>query len=224
MMSRPHLGTLLVGLTVAFCGTLAMKSGLIYQSTLSYRRYIAMSQLLHLQEERTAALQSEIHSTRAEDRSTVSRSVVSSLKRQLAMARVAAGMDVVLGRGLEIRLSDSPIQGGANEQDYLVHDIDLIALVNALNGSGAKAVSINGQRIVATSDIHCAGPVISVNGVRTAPPITILAVGDPSRMTRRINQIGGIVSELEAYDLPVQIIPEERVLVPAYVPPAKEGS
>ena len=37
---------------------------------------------------------------------------------------------------------------------------------------------MNGQRIVATTEITCAGNVIMINGVRQAPPFKILAIGD----------------------------------------------
>ena len=46
--------------------------------------------------------------------------------------------------------------------------------------SGAEAISINGQRIVARTEIRCVGPVITVNGTRIAPPIKIQAIDDPN--------------------------------------------
>ncbi len=36
--------------------------------------------------------------------------------------------------------------------------------------AGAEAISINDQRIVATTEVRCAGPTVSVNNVRSAPP------------------------------------------------------
>lgn len=46
----------------------------------------------------------------------------------------------------------------------VVHNSDLIAIVNILKHANAEAISINGQRIISTSAITCEGSVIKING------------------------------------------------------------
>lgn len=46
----------------------------------------------------------------------------------------------------------------------VVHNTDLTAIVNMLRHANAEAISINGQRIIATSAITCEGSVIKING------------------------------------------------------------
>ena len=40
---------------------------------------------------------------------------------------------------------------------YIVHDSDLLEVVNELRAAGAEAVAINGVRIIGSSRISCGG-------------------------------------------------------------------
>ncbi len=63
---------------------------------------------------------------------------------------------------MEDNLSES-----AFGQEYdldLIHDIDVLRIINDLRGAGAEAIDINGQRVLAISEIKCGGPIIRVNG------------------------------------------------------------
>ena len=51
--------------------------------------------------------------------------------------------------------------------------------MNALVAADAEAVDINGERIVATTPIRCAGTTVLVNSTRLGSPYVIRAVGDP---------------------------------------------
>ena len=90
------------------------------------------------------------------------------VRQELDNARMLAGLVDVKGPGLIITLTDS--QGvsmpGDNPNVYIVHDEDLLKIVNVLSAAGAEAIAINDQRLLATSEIHCAGPTISINNVR----------------------------------------------------------
>ena len=41
---------------------------------------------------------------------------------------------------------------------------DLLSVVNELKNAGAEAISINGQRIISSTSITCAGNVANING------------------------------------------------------------
>ena len=68
---------------------------------------------------------------------------------------------------------------------YIIHDEDLLRVLNELCAAGAEAISINDQRIVATTEVRCAGPTVSVNNVRSAPPYVIKAIGNPKKFDQR---------------------------------------
>ena len=54
-------------------------------------------------------------------------------------------------------------------------------MLNLLWLAGAEAVSLNGERVVATTSIYCVGSTILVNDTRLSPPYEFLAIGDPAR-------------------------------------------
>ena len=102
---------------------------------------------------------------------------------ELERAREAAGLSGVEGPGVEIVLGDgTDVASGSDPNDYLIHDGDLVAVVNALFNGGAEAVDVNGQRMIATTPIRCAGTTILVNSSRLGTPYVIRAVGDPGAL------------------------------------------
>ena len=90
-----------------------------------------------------------------------------------------AGAIPVKGRGLTVTMSDSARVPGPNEDAslYRIHDVDLQLVVNALFSLGAEAVSVNRQRIVATTAVRGAGETILVNFRPLVPPYVVTAIG-----------------------------------------------
>ena len=70
---------------------------------------------------------------------------------------------------------------------YVIHYENLLYIVNDLRNAGAEGISINGQRIVVSSEIRCVGNVIMVNTTRLAPPFEISAIGNPTALEEAIN-------------------------------------
>lgn len=102
----------------------------------------------------------------------------------------AVGLTEVTGPGLEILLDDSPfsLRNGnlAPSEKELIQASDLRDIVNLLFSADAEGISINNQRIIATSAISSVGTTILVNNTYIAPPFTIQAVGDTEIMAQRI--------------------------------------
>lgn len=63
---------------------------------------------------------------------------------------------------------------GENPNLYLIHDDDILKVINELWAAGAEAVSINEQRLIANSEIRCADSTLSVNNTRYSPPYDIV--------------------------------------------------
>lgn len=140
------------------------------------------------------------------------------LAQQLELAQVSAGLIPVTGRGVTVTLTDSsrPVTPGENPNNFIIHDEDVLKTVNDLAAAGAEALSINGQRLTGRSEIRCSGATITINGVRTAPPIVISAVGDPDGMESSINVRGGIGDQLRPFGMQVSVKKETALVVPAY--------
>lgn len=128
-----------------------------------------------------------------------------------------AGTTDVEGEGIEIILDDSNIAKKANENPnlYIIHDEDLLRVLNELRAAGAEAISINDQRIVAMSEVRCAGPTVSVNNVRSAPPYIIKAIGAPKTLVSALRLRGGVVETFEFWGIQVKIKTEDNVHIPA---------
>lgn len=95
-----------------------------------------------------------------------------------------AGSAPVSGTGVEVTVTDGGPSGGE------VQDSDLRALVNALWIAGAKAISVNGQRLSTLSSLRNSGTVIRLNNVSLSSPYVVTAVG-PSVGTWSATVSGG---------------------------------
>jgi uncharacterized protein YlxW (UPF0749 family) len=187
---------------------------------LPYRRAEELSALLKAAETERDFLRHEVAELRQQlAEATASESAaIASLNRELERLRLLAGLSAVRGPGVTVTMDDStrPKSRSEDPNVYLIHDDDLLKVVNELRAAGAEAISINGQRLTSVSEIRCAGPTISINGTRVAPPIVISAIGDPHTLEGSLKLRGGVVDQLSLWGIEVKVRRETDVLVPAF--------
>ncbi len=136
---------------------------------------------------------------------------VNSLRNKLQELNVRAGFAEMSGTGIIIELYDS--QEGNSSVD-IVHDRDVRDVVNELFSAGAMGASVGNQRLITTSSIRCAGPIILVNQQPIAVnPIEIKAVGDPKILASSLDIIR---RELEEFGIQFIITPSDEVVLPSY--------
>ena len=138
--------------------------------------------------------------------------------KELKQLNMYAGMLEMQGPGVTVIIDDSKVTAkpGDNPNLYLIHDDDLLKVINELKAAGAEVLSINNQRIISTSEIRCAGPTVSVNNVRSAPPYVIKAIGDPQSLDASLKMRGGVIETLKFWGIQIQTKKEEKITVPAY--------
>lgn len=143
---------------------------------------------------------------------------VELLKHELNKALQDAGLTNVRGSGLKVIMEDSitTVEGVYDLNNYLVHDEDILKVVNELRSAGAEAISVNEQRIVSTSEIRCAGTTIFINGERVGAPFTIKAIGDPALLESAMLMRGGYVDGLKEWGIRFTITRETDIVVPKY--------
>jgi uncharacterized protein YlxW (UPF0749 family) len=143
---------------------------------------------------------------------------LADLQEEVTEAHMAAGLIPVEGPGIVLTLNDSPLnlQVGENANAYIIHDRDLLLIVNELKASGAEAISINGKRLTAMSEIRCAGTTILVNWDKIAPPFEIKVVGNPDMLESGLLMRGGYLEQLKVLGMQVQLQKMESVEIPAY--------
>lgn len=129
------------------------------------------------------------------------------------------GLTNVSGQGLIIKLDenrDVNSEEVANINGYLVHEEDLLYIVNELFNSGADAVSINDQRIVNTTSILCDGNIIRINGEMVGVPITIKAIGYPERMDYALTRPGGYLETMANDGVVISVEKSENISIPKF--------
>ena len=128
------------------------------------------------------------------------------------------GYNELKGQGIIIEIRDADVTSNVlNISDYLVHDKDLLQIVNALVNAGAEAIDINGQRIVFNTGITCIGNVIKINDEKVGTPYVISAIGLPERLYGALTMPGGYLSILrDKYGLKVKVDKSNSVEVAKY--------
>lgn len=141
-----------------------------------------------------------------------------ALAEQLELAHIHAGLLPLVGPGVVVTMADStrPVTPGENPNNLIIHDEDVLRVINELLAVRAEAIAINGQRVTSRTEIRCTGPVVTINGVRTAPPLNIVAIGNPDELERAITMKGGIAESLRFWGVQITVKKETQVRVPAY--------
>ena len=132
--------------------------------------------------------------------------------------RLLAGKTALTGPGVIVRLDDSSQKPktGENPNLYVIHDDDLLKVINELRAAGAEAIAINGQRLTGTSEIRCAGPTLSVNNVRSAAPFEVCAIGNKQTLENALKMRGGVGDTLKVWGIQLDIKTSDDVYVPPF--------
>lgn len=153
-----------------------------------------------------------------EGSSAEGKDMLEAIREELQEARLAAGLLPLQGPGVSVTLQDSSQAAapGEDPNQFIVHQEDLLLIINEMNASGAEAIAINDQRLVAYSEVRCVGPTVIVNGSRLAPPYVIRAIGDPEILHAALTMRGGVIETLKIIGLRVAIQKEKNVTLPPY--------
>ena len=189
----------------------------------SYQRAQELSsQLKHITDERDM-LKREVMELRAgiaeyEESASEISGLTDAMKKELEKVRMTSGLLAGTGPGIIVTLDDSnvPKQPSEDPNLFLIHDEDLLKVINELFAAGAEAVSVNDQRIITNSEIRCVGPTIIINSVRLAPPFVIQAVGDADILESSLKMRGGVIETLQVFGIQVNIKKHDKIEMPSY--------
>ena len=217
-MTGKNKGSVAIGFVCVLLGfllTLQFKSVLKngVQDTLQDERAENLWQDLNDEREKTDALRGQVSQYKEEldrfrEEAATTGNYASFLLEELTKAELLAGLTDVKGEGVEITLRDG--------SEYIIHDGDLLMVVNELRDAGAEALSLNGQRLLSTSEIRCAGSIVSVNNVRCAAPFIIKAVGDSQTMYNALFLRGGVVDSLNQWKIETAVEMKKEIVIEGY--------
>lgn len=185
-----------------------------------------LAQLLEVEQVRLAELEEEASELQAEiDRFTDAQTDESDVgdPELTELIALAAGRRDVTGPGLIVSLSDAPTNAPqpswVTDDDLVVHQQDLQAVINALWAGGAEAMTLQDQRVISTSAFRCVGNVLSLHGRLYSPPYVVQAIGDPELLEDALLASPEIQTYLEYVDvigLGWSVSSSDHLELPAY--------
>lgn len=143
--------------------------------------------------------------------------LIATMTEELDKAKLLAGLTNVKGEGVVITIEDSTTTSAdLTIEAGLVHDTDITAIITELKAAGVEAISVNGQRIIATTAIRCVGPTIQINSIKVASPFYIKAVGNSDYLESALNIKGGVVDNLRGYGIGIKVERQEDIEIDKY--------
>ncbi len=218
-MKSYHLALFLAGLAISLMLTFQFRITKDVARSPSVQQKQALVEQVNEARQKRDALKKQVSELRAQLDQIAAGQQLGPLKEELDKARIEAGLIAVAGPGVEVTLNDSNvvIQPGENPNLYVLHDEDVLNVLNELRAAGAEALAINGQRLLATSEIRCVGPTILTNkSYRLTPPFVISAIGNQDNMINALQMRGGIIEQLKFWGIQVAIRRVDNLTIPAY--------
>lgn len=202
--------TFLVCLIMGVMVSTQFRSAEYARHSINQQRAEDLAEKLKTTEKENKKLKEQVENLQAQAPGTDSK-VLEDLK-------VQAGLTPLQGSGVLVTVDDSKVQAkpGENPNLYIIHDDDLLRLLNELKAAGAEALAINQERLLDISEVRCAGPTVSVNNTRFTPPYEIRAIGNPKTLESALRLRGGVVETLKFWGIQVDVKPQDKVVIPAF--------
>lgn len=128
------------------------------------------------------------------------------LIKQLERYKMIAGLIDVKGSGLIITMN--------NGTNTVIEDTDILKIINELRASDVQAISVNDERMTATSEVRTVDPYIMINGRQMLAPYVIKAIGEPEKMERSLKIINGVLEWFEAMEIKVDVKQASEITIP----------
>jgi len=230
----------LVPVAAGAAGVLLATSAVTARGTdLRASRSLQISQLITRQQRSLAALTRQENDLRQRLAAATALAGVGDRRvRELRAAAdrlaASAGLTPVAGPAVTVALDDVPradqqadLAAGARPDDLVIHQQDVQGVVNALWAGGAEAMTIMGERVIATTAVRCVGNTLLLHGRVFSPPFTVTAVGDVTRLRRALDADPAVQvfqQYVAAFGLRYSLSTSRRATLPAYDGPLELSS
>lgn len=212
---------LMISLNISFHGTSAamMFNAVQYQEAINTRNKL-YKDITELKDQYYDNY-SKLEKYKNEDPS--SSKIVQAMSSELKQNSLILGTEEVQGQGVKITLNDATTEFEGVIEDTitrwlrLVHNTDVLLVINSLKNAGAEAMDINGQRIMSTSEVYCSGSFLSVNGVKLSAPFYIHVIGNKDVIKNYMLGEDGYLKTLMYRGIDVQIEDSMNIKLPAYM-------
>lgn len=147
-----------------------------------------------------------------------SQNLMDELENEVTKNKMILGYQDVKGEGYQIVLDDGEAKEGEEEdslRNYLriIHNEDMLKVINELKQNGSEAISINGERVLTTSEIYCSWAFISINGNKLPVPFVIDVVGDPDKLDAYMDMPFNQLNIMKNRGIKVTLEKEDNILL-----------
>ena len=143
--------------------------------------------------------------------------VSKEIKKEVINNNLIIGNSDVSGQGVKITLEDGVDSFDNNvTMSQLIHDSDIVQVINDLRNAGAEAISVNGIRVIYNNWGLCAGSNIDLNGVKIVTPFYISAIGNKDVMYNYLTLEQTHTALLQSSDVKIKIIKSNSINILAY--------
>lgn len=209
----PKFGNLPIALVCVVLGimlSVQFRTTQDMRSSLQYQRAEDLTQRIMQAEKERDELQDQVRTLRSTSAKETGAKDAENLK-------MWAGLVAFQGSGVIITLDDTkPPSGNKNPNLYRLQDEDILKVLNELRAAGAEAMSINNQRIIASTEVRTAGSSVSVNNKNIASPFEIKAIGDPATLESALKLRGGVIETMQLWGIQVSVKQQDNVQIPAF--------
>lgn len=176
------------------------------------------SEKIEIQQIRTLISEKNARLDEYNELSGESEGLFSSMTQELNNLKLISGFTDVQGEGVIVILDDGTRELIEDEKpiDIIVHDMDILAIINDLKIAGAEAISINGQRLINSTEINCAGHSVRINNQFFAQPFIIKAIGDPKMLESALSAPGTYGELLREYGLILNVDKSLNIRIKKY--------
>jgi uncharacterized protein YlxW (UPF0749 family) len=165
--------------------------------------------------------QIEEHKNRIKDYETIKTNdgdISKLVNNKIMEFKTVSGLTDVYGPGVMIIITDATrdLIEGEDPNMAIVHDLDILNIINDLKIAGAESISINNQRILSSTEIACSGYTIEINGRDYGLPYIIRAIGDPGHLEAAINGPESTGYLLKEFGIFVEVNTKTYIRIPKY--------
>jgi uncharacterized protein YlxW (UPF0749 family) len=209
---RPSRGQWIVALLLFGLGFgLAVQVSTTQEDALSAARTSDLVRILDdlgAQRERLASEETRLEATIAELESGVDQAQAAraATKERLQDLRILAGVVPVAGPGVTLTVIDP---------DGVLEAGDFLDAIQELRDAGAEAISVDGERVIATTAIVDTPDGVQVGDTTITSPIEIKAIGDPDTLAAGLSFPGGVLESVREAGAQGVVVESDRILMAA---------
>ncbi len=143
--------------------------------------------------------------------------IVEDLKMQLSLSKMISGFEDTKGSGIKITITDGDTDNVPRDIQWIkiLHDNDMINVVNDLRAAGAEAISINGYRVYPYSSIICDWAFLKMNDIQIPKPFEVEVIGEPKVLEEFVTKENSYIKILKTRGLDIEIKEVKEIIMRA---------